>query len=215
MALPDCMSTEMLDLPEGMSEGTTLDAFTICAQIGDNWCWAAVSESVAHYFDIPDAKQCEIVSLADTADHLGTSGLDCCSCGDSPPKECDQPYYLGQGLGVYDNYKDVRDYTWPVTFKEIREQIDRLDRGLPLGVLIDWYPPKKGDKSPGGHTMAIYGWAVGASSGKEYLVVGDPLYGDTVQEMSSFPATYQTSAGAFWTETYFTKPPAAASDGGA
>jgi hypothetical protein len=71
--------------------GTTIQlSFQVQQQLESEWCWAAVSTSVAHYYaPSSSVTQCLVVNQQ-------LKRTDCCSNPSSNP--CNQPGYLDQAL---------------------------------------------------------------------------------------------------------------------
>jgi len=155
-------------------------AFNMQHQTQSNWCWAATSTSVSHfYWFLSTWTQCKVANA-----ELGHS--DCCS---SPvPSPCNVPWYLDRALTRTNNFVSI---TGPATFTQIRTEIDA---GRPVGARIGW-------SGGGGHFMVIYGYTL--LLGVEYLDIDDPIYGKSHITLDEFSHNYQGSGS--WTHTYFTK----------
>src|SRR3954468_1677960 len=99
-------------------------AFTMQAQTQSNWCWAANSTSVSHfYWPLSPWTQCGVAGAE-------LSRTDCCN---SPvPQPCNVPWYLDRALTRTQNFVSV---TGPVSFSTVRAEIDA---GRPVGVRIGW-----------------------------------------------------------------------------
>ena len=155
-------------------------SFNMQAQTQSNWCWAATSTSVSHFFwFLSPWTQCKVANA-----ELGLSN--CCS--GSVPSACNVPWYLDRALTRTNNFVSI---TGPVTFQQVRNEIDA---GRPVGARIGW-------NGGGGHFMVIYGYSLIA--GTAYFDIDDPIYGKSHLAVSDFASNYQGSGS--WTHTYFTK----------
>jgi hypothetical protein len=144
------------------------------------WCWAAVSASVARFYTPASAwTQCAIVNR-----ELGQNA--CCSEGAS--SACNQPYVLGKALGLVQHL--ASDFAGPLTFAAI---VAEVDAGWPVGVCIDW-------TGGGGHFVTVAGY----DRNGEMIQVKDPLFGNSQVPLATFPIGYQ--GGGTWSWTYLTRP---------
>ncbi len=154
--------------------------FTMQAQTETNWCWAATSTSVSHfYWFLSPWTQCRVAN-----DELSRS--DCCS--GTVPSGCNVAWYLDRALTRTNNFISI---TGPVSFQQVR---DEIDAGRPVGARIGW-------SGGGGHFMVIYGYSLVV--GTEYFDIDDPIYGKSHLTVADFSSNYQGSGT--WTHTYFTK----------
>jgi len=155
--------------------------FTMQAQTQSNWCWAATSNSVSHFYSalLNPWSQCKIAAA-----ELGQT---CCT---SPvPGPCNVPWYLDKALTRTQNFVSIKGGT--LTWEEVKAQIDA---GLVVGTRIGW-------SGGGGHFMAIYG--VSKIFNTKYFHIDDPIYGKSVLTVSQFSTNYQGSGT--WTHSYITK----------
>jgi hypothetical protein len=144
------------------------------------WCWAAVSASVARFYSPASPwTQCAIVNQ-----ELGQSV--CCSEGSS--SACNQPHVLVAALGLVQHHR--RDFAGPLAFADI---VAEIEAGRPVGVCIDW-------KGGGGHFVTVAGY----DRNGEMIQVKDPLFGNSQVPLATFPAGYQ--GGGTWSWTYLTRP---------
>src|SRR5215469_8109149 len=89
-------------------------AFNMQHQNQTQWCWAAVTASIAGYYRNGAWTQCRVVN-----DQLGQTG--CCSDGSS--SECNQPWYLDKALRRVGN---LDDYTaGSMSINQIKSEIDQ------------------------------------------------------------------------------------------
>src|SRR6202035_2755987 len=117
----------------------------------DNWCWAATSDGIAHYYDKSSSwTQCEIANS-----ELGRS--DCCGTGASGP--CNVYGFLNTALTTVGHFDHMVGQA--VDFQTVDGEID-AER--PLGVRIGW-------SGGGGHFLAIGGYR---ELPEQYLHVEDP-----------------------------------------
>ena len=168
--------------PEGApAQGTTRDLNLVMQHSGQTeWCWAAVSTSVALFYSAKSAwTQCTLVNQ-------GLAQQACCTEGTSVA--CNQPFKLSSALDIVEHL--ASDFGGPLTFAAIAAQIDG---GFPVGVCIDW-------TGGGGHFVTIDGY----DPNGEMIDVEDPLFGHSHVPLASFPARYQ--GGGTWAWTYLTRP---------
>lgn len=148
-------------------------------QLEDNWCWAATSDGVAHYYDSASTEtQCAIANAT-----LGRS--DC--CGSGAGGACNTPYYLDQALtavGHYDHHTGGA-----AAFQSVDDEIDAK---RPLCVRIGW-------SGGGGHFVAIGGYR---ELPQQYVHVEDPWYGPSDIAYTTLATDYQGSGT--WTDSYWT-----------
>ena len=162
---------------------------SVTPQEQTNWCWAAVSASVSHYYSSTSTwSQCTVANAA-------LPRTDCCGAGAADPGKCNKPWYLNIALNVTGNLDRVESRS--LRFSEVQAEIGR---DAPLGTRVGWF-------GGGGHFQTIVGWLV-ADSGVEYIDVSDPIYLDNQVVFSSFASGYQS--GGNWTHSYVTRMPAPA-----
>ncbi|MET1088190.1 MAG: papain-like cysteine protease family protein, partial [Arthrobacter sp.] len=155
-------------------------SFNMQAQTQSNWCWAAASTSVSHYYWwFSHWTQCKVCNA-----ELNRND----ACNSPVPAACNVPWYLDRALTRTKNYVSI---TGPVTFAQIRAEIDA---GRPLGARVGW-------NGGGGHFVVIYGYA--RIFGAQYVDIDDPIYGKSHLRLSDFSSNYQGSGT--WTHTYYTK----------
>ncbi|MDF2050341.1 papain-like cysteine protease family protein [Arthrobacter sp. Cr_A7] len=155
-------------------------AFNMQRQTQSNWCWAAASTSVSHYYwRFSHWTQCKVCNA-----ELNRTD----ACNSPVPAACNVPWYLDRALTRTKNYVSI---TGQITFAQIRAEIDA---GRPVGARVGW-------NGGGGHFMMIYGYAT--YFGAQYVDIDDPIYGKSHLRLSDFSTNYQGSGT--WTHTYFTK----------
>lgn len=154
--------------------------FNMEAQTQSNWCWAATSKSVSHFYAsfLNPWTQCKIASA-----ELGQT---CCTT--PVPGACNIPWYLNKALTRTNNFVSFQG---PMSWESVKDQIDQ---GLVVGTRIGWF-------GGGGHFMVIYG--VSRVLTVKYFHIDDPIYGKSVLTADQFTNNYQ-GAGS-WTHSYITK----------
>ena len=155
--------------------------FTMQSQLASNWCWAATSNSVSHfYWFLSTWTQCTIANA-----ELGRTD----ACNTPTPAGANVPWYLDNALTRTNNFVSITG--GQATFAQIRAEIDA---GRPMGCRIGW-------NGGGGHFMAIYGYSTWF--GEEYVDIDDPIYGKSHLTLVDFSTNYQGSGT--WTHYYITK----------
>jgi hypothetical protein len=157
--------------PAAASDVTSRDlGLQMQSQLQTEWCWAAVSTSVALFYE-PAATwtQCTVVNE-------GLGQTTCCQDGGS--SACNQPNYLEKALAIVGHLD--RDFGGALGLDAIAAQIDV---GRPIGLCIDW-------KGGGGHFVVVDGY----DRATQTLDVKDPMFGPSHVPVGSFPR--RTRAGA-------------------
>jgi hypothetical protein len=182
LVLPQ-VSARAIAPPAGGSVSSRQLGFTMEQQQQTNWCWAAVSTSVSHYYQATSSwHQCSL------ANHeLGQTS--CCQDGSS--SACDQPHYLERGLSAVRH--DGGNSSGPLSFSQVRSEIDA---GRPVGCFIRW-----GSQAVG-HFVVIEGYR--QQGGIIRLNIEDSYYGASDYDFDDFRDRYQ-NAGGSWQWTYFTR----------
>jgi Papain-like cysteine protease AvrRpt2 len=152
--------------------------FTVPLQLESNWCWAAVSTGVAHYYNSASTvTQCQVVNA-----QLGRT--DCCTSPAS--KNCNVDGYLDQGLTFVGHLKSEQGSA--ATYSATSEAVNA---GTPPCIRIGW-------SGGGGHFIGVFG-----IEPTNMLWVTDPIYGQSLVSYSTLTGgTYEGSGS--WTNTYFT-----------
>jgi hypothetical protein len=154
--------------------------FDMQPQGASNWCWAAVSASVSHFYDsLSTWTQCKIASQE-------MNRVDCCN--EEVPSPCNQPWYLDRALQRTSNFNSMENN--PVTFNVVANEITN---SRVLGTRVGW-------NNGGGHFLTVYGISV--SNGINYYYVDDPIYGKSFYSEWGFINQYQGNGR--WTHSYFT-----------
>ena len=163
--------------------------FRIEQQQETNWCWAAVSVSLDHYFNSESTlSQCQI------ADKVLPG--DCCN----DPDSCNQTMKLQDVLRPRGRLSSAMVGYPP--FQQIKSE---LDANRPLAVRIAWF-------DGGAHFVVICGYSV-MQSGVRKILIADSFHGEFVDgtylgiweiDYDLFPEYYQD--GGDWTGTFFLQP---------
>lgn len=118
----------------------------------NNWCWAATTEMIAHYFD----QTCDQCALADEA--LGRT--DCCAGTCPQTAACNQPGWVQFGSCGLTNEVS----TEPLSWDDLRDQVYCAQE--PMGFA---YGAKTGGV---GHVLVVNGYA--EINGVAYVSLVDP-----------------------------------------
>lgn len=162
----------------GLPAATTALNFTMQRQLQTQWCWAAVTSSVAAFYGNKTWKQCRIVT-----EELGE--LSCCANGSSAT--CNRPWLLDKALtraGLLAAF----------TAKILSPQqiTSEIQAGRALGVRVGW-------TGGGGHFLVVAG-----CSAQSVLDVFDPWFGRSSVNYFTFRTAYQGTGR--WTHSYQTQP---------
>lgn len=174
--------------------------FRVEKQLKDNWCWAAVSSSIANFYDGDSGwTQCRIANA-----HLGKTV--CCGSA-AISAECDEPSRLHEALGVIGIFvrmdRSPPEGSGPgLPFTAIQQEINA---NRIIATRVGWHG------SGGGHFQAIAGWRT-TISGKEYISITDPIYEEMEIVFSDFASQFALKG--YWNISYFTSPANVPSDGG-
>lgn len=159
----------------------SLTGFSMQTQSETEWCWAAVSTSVAVFFGSTSWTQCKVAAAE-------LNPLDC--CGADASTGCNIPWYLDAPLSCVAHFHRMDASNAP--FPNVQTEING-DR--PLCCRIAW-------AGGGAHFVALGGWST-AADGSEYVDIYDPYYGFTQETYTDFDSSYR-AAGDAWTHSYFT-----------
>ena len=153
--------------------------FTVPLQTQTNWCWAAVSTGVAHYYSSTSTvTQCQVVNAQ-------LSRTDCCKSPGST--SCNVTGYLDQGLTFVGHLKSVQSSA--ATYSVVSQAVNA---GTPPCIRIGW-------SGGGGHFIGVFG-----IEPTNMLWVTDPIYGQSLVSNATLTGgTYQGNGT--WTHTYFTQ----------
>jgi hypothetical protein len=85
----------------GAAAGSKKLNVSVTPQQQTNWCWAAVSTSVSHFYSSASGwSQCTVANAA-------LPRTDCCGVGAPDPLRCNRPWYLDKALHVTGNLDRV------------------------------------------------------------------------------------------------------------
>ena len=127
------------------------------AQEQKNWCWAACTDMVLHYYDNPDARQCEFANWL-------FNQTQCCVDPANPA--CDRGCSRHEVQAVYANWNILSTFIErTVPFAVLQAEID-ADR--PVEVAFYW-------NGGGAHVAIVRGW--GTNETGPFVRVNDPAYG--------------------------------------
>jgi Papain-like cysteine protease AvrRpt2 len=157
--------------------------FSMQPQEQTQWCWAAVSVSVALYYQPGSGwTQCQMVNLE-------KGQTTCCQNGSTP--QCNQPHVLDEPLaraGVLD-HMEFGTVDYDVISTHIEEH-------RPVAWRIGW-------SGGGGHFAVIEGYQ---RHGGEWVAVDDPWFGQSDLAVSTLTGGMYQGSGT-WTHTYLTRRP--------
>lgn len=176
---PDATSAELAGI------GKTFP-FSMQTQVKEQWCWAAVSVSVAKFYDAQSqVTQCELVSEEFQPNNC---------CANPGSDACNQPWYLEFGLSRVKKLASKLEST--IAFADVRSE---LEGERPIGCWIRW-------PDGTGHFVVLNGYATdfGSSPPAELVSVQDPKYGPSDYDYLKFAVSYRKTGT--WMFTYFTQP---------
>lgn len=155
-----------------------------------NWCWAAVTQTIATHNRGPAEQQCQMASrfIHKTLDNY------CCYSNTIAGAECNQGYYPAETMtfyGVLDKY-----YEAPITQEMLQQEVRS---GYPVAAAVMW-------PYGGGHAVMFYGaQRYQDTSGNIYETVNifDPANGGDKVVMSRGQA--ERYRGGTWARTFTSK----------
>jgi Papain-like cysteine protease AvrRpt2 len=154
--------------------------FDMQHQEQDQWCWAAVSTSIAnHYAGAARWTQCRVAGA-----ELGLAT--CCEHGAA----CNRSWYLDRALRRTNTLDRVKNSP-PSDMRAVRSEIHGQ---RPLGVRIGW-------SGGGGHFVVVEGYRQDLGA----FAVEDPWYGTSDVSAEALRFRYQGSGR--WTHSYYTRRP--------
>ncbi|MFS2135366.1 papain-like cysteine protease family protein [Duganella sp. Dugasp56] len=156
-------------------------AFAIQTQLQSKWCWAAVTTSVALFYQPKSAvSQCKLATWRCNDEH------DCCTA--PLPEGCNHTYNTGQALAHVGHLQASTQGALPLA--TLKSQIDD---DQPVGASVKW------SSGRGNHAMVIYGYK------DDSIWIADPgrRGGVTYMKYADYPASYKS--GGTWARTYTTK----------
>ena len=143
--------------------------FHIEAQHQSEWCWAAVTASICHYFfPTQPMDQCTVASKVLAAN----------CCADQKP--CNQPAFLQQALDTLAPSILHHDKPSYLLWQEIKDQIDH---GFPICVEVKWL------SEPAAHYVIIRGYAT-SQADEQWLDIADPFFDDSTVPYQQFVQGY-------------------------
>ncbi len=155
--------------------------FTMQHQTENNWCWAAVSTSMALFYNSSSSwTQCKVANQ--------TLRLSTC-CKNPGSSSCNKPWYLNDALTTVGHFQSAASGSQPLSTVQTE-----VDNNTPLGCRIQWRPR-------GGHFVVLSGYNTGGNT----VDVRDPWYGNSNGlSYNTFMNNYQGNG--YWNYTYYTKP---------
>jgi len=156
--------------------------FTVEHQEHQQWCWAAVSVSVARFYEGSSnaLTQCSIVNSQ-------LPGNDCCAHGGI--LACNKPGFLDKALDTVKHFRGMISGSLKSPC-----MIQEIDDGRPIGARIG-FPTR-------GHFVAIVGYD-NKDPEDVHLIVSDPTWGESTGPLQEFSSAYLGSG--LWTDTYLTQ----------
>jgi hypothetical protein len=184
--LPSTSSAAQPVSPTGGARPSSgaLAGFSMETQQQGEWCWAAVSVSVAKFYGTTSWSQCDLAAKE--------LDLDCCGA-DGPVRGnggCNRGWHLDTPLtrvGHFDRWNSSSE-----AFADVQAEINS---SRTLCARIAW-------NGGGAHYVALGGWSID-STGTEFVDAYDPYYGFSQTSYSDFLSSYQ-QPGDSWTDSYFT-----------
>jgi hypothetical protein len=213
----DSLPSQVLTLPATAAASTSRLDVRIQAQLGTNWCWAAVAASVSEFYTRHGGgttyTQCQLASrvLSDPPPAVA-AGACCASHGGQQMPGCPgltkrynqeaQPKTALHTIGhLQEPVTEINPPdTPPPDFFTIQHEIKG---GRPVCVRFQF--SDSGDTGDA-HLLIICD-AVAVPGGPNVLVLDDPEYaqsGPVTQSVEALPTTYRNRSGA-WTHAYFTQ----------
>lgn len=161
-------------------------------QQNTEWCWAAVTTGVDHFFRVDSTHtQCDVAA--------SVLNLKCCDDGKpSSLDACNVPHTLHTVLGRFHLLAgDAISTSLP--FDRIRSEIDK---GRPVCILVRWLD-NQGELTARGHFLAINGYRLTAAQ-KQFVSLTDPIYGASeiaFDELSNSKGGYRDGR-AVWSASF-------------
>ena len=153
--------------------------FSMQHQQQTNWCWAAVSTSVALFYNPASTwTQCAVAN-----GELNRN--DCCGAGAAGA--CNVYGFLGSSLTRVGHLDHQTGST--ATFAQVQTEVNN---GRPLCIRTAW-------SGGGAHFLAIIGFRIL----NNMLAVDDPWYGKSDVSYTTFTTAYQGTGS--WTHSYYTQ----------
>jgi hypothetical protein len=160
-------------------QGWTVPLTHMYNQLQDEWCWAAVAQTVEEQMGAGAYDQCNVVSY--TLDNAASS-----CCGDNATSShCNQPYYVDRAMNTFGVWYGTYDY--PVAQNDL---VTQAYNGLPVPIRIG-YPDH-------GHFVLIYG-----ATQDNYLYIWDP--GGKGDKYVLTHQAVEGYSGGQWTTTFYAR----------
>jgi len=157
----------------------------------NNWCWAAVTVSVANFYSKKDTwKQCNLANQS-------FNRTDCCN-----GSGCNKDHTFDAALRLTRNY---RDQVPPLPFEDIMKEINT---GRPIVIRL---MPRVGEI---GHAVVITGYN-NDHPDKPKIKIQNPDYwfsSDTVCDFDTFPESLGLFAETLWSYCCLTEPSSSKSE---
>jgi hypothetical protein len=183
-SLNSVLGAHTAELTSGPDDNGKNLPFAMETQKREEWCWAAVSVSVARFYDnATEWRQCSLVS-----EELGVATC----CENVAPQECNQPWYLENGLDRVGHFSQKIDAS--VSFADLMQEIDQE---RPVGCWVRW-------PDGTGHFVVVNGYAQDFSVAPtaEYVSIRDPRYGNADYPYLKFLTAYRKVGT--WSLSYLT-----------
>jgi hypothetical protein len=159
--------------------------FSIQHQNWDNWCWAAVSASVAAFYGNAAWREQCVVAAAELAP--------CNCCGGDGPRQgaggCNNPWFLDRALTRVGHFDRMI-----IGLQSYATLQAELNANRPFGCRIEW----RGGTNA--HFVVVGAWQI--EDGEEYVVVYDPIAGRKDMTYTELCSSY-ANTGDSWTHSYF------------
>jgi hypothetical protein len=164
----------------GTEPAVAVVKFPMQRQTESEWCWAAASVSVAHYYDANSSwTQCKMVNAQ-------TGRSDCCQ--DPGSSNCNQPGYLDDALSRTGHLA-----SWNGSTASMNDLLNNLSAANPVCIRIGW-------SGGGGHFIAATG-----SELSDTVIVNDPLV-DGTRVVTYDTLAHAYDGNGTWTHSYHLKP---------
>lgn len=155
-----------------------LEEFGQQPQEQDKWCWAAVTSSIAFFYNPASTWiQCQLATVL--------LGAECCLRPYSPA--CNKGFPMRIAMQRAQVWTGATPGKPPYSLPT-----GELNEGRPMGIVIRWMTGVE-------HALSIFGYAYDTQRNIYRLLVGDPWSGPCCVDYNNFPAWY--GGGATWINT--------------
>jgi hypothetical protein len=162
-----------------LAQGWTVPLGSMYHQEQEQWCWAAVAQTVEEQMGAGTFDQCNVVSYT-----LNNAAGVC--CGDkASTAACNQPYYVDRAMQTFSVW--FATYNYQVALNDL---VNQAYQGFPVPIRIG-YPDH-------GHFVLIYG-----ATQDGYLYIWDPG-GSGSKYVLAYSAVQKYSGGT-WTDTFYAR----------